>query len=383
MGKQGASFGVARIFLSGCLLVLAGCDEAPDTTAQVEPPSVVVAAAFNKEIRDTASFVGQIEAVDDVTLVARVSGFLEETLVQDGAFVEEGTQIFRIEKASYAAALSAAKADLAKAKADTALRRADLERDRDLFSKGHISQAKFDSSQAVMEQSAANEEAARAAVNKAELDLGYTDIKAPFSGRIGKTTFSDGEVVGPSSGALARLTRLAPVYVGFSIAEKELVAALRRTGGSLRDMREQKNKPAIYLDLPDGERFGEVGEIVFVDNRVDAATGTIAMRGLFKNEELGLVPGTYVTVVLEGAAAETRLLVPQAAVQRDQRGAFVLAINDKQLVEPRYIKTGAEVDGTLVVLEGLQEGESVIVQGLQKVRPGVPVNAVLAGQPAE
>lgn len=344
---------------------------------------MVVAAVFSKEIRDSAAFVGQIEAVDDITLIARVNGYLEETLVEDGAFVEQGTQLFRIEKAAYEAALSAAKADLAKAKADTALRRADLERDRDLFAKGHISQAKFESTQALTEQSTANEDAASAVVAKAELDLSYTDIKAPFAGRIGKTSFSDGEVVGPSSGALARLTSLAPVYVGFSVAEKDLVEALRRSGGSIRDLREQKNKPTLYLTLPGGERYDGVGEVVFIDNRIDAATGTIALRGLFENADMSLIPGTYVTVIIEGAAAKARLLVPQAAVQRDQRGAFVLAINDKQLVEPRYIKTGDEVEGALVVLEGLQEGESVIVQGLQKVRPGVPVNAVTAGQPAE
>jgi membrane fusion protein, multidrug efflux system len=138
--------GRCRVLLSvysglvlGGVLTLAACDDAAETVTQVEPPSVVVSPVFSKEIRDSAAFVGQIEAVDDITLIARVNGYLEETLVEDGAFVEQGTQLFRIEKAAYEAALSVAKVDLAKVKADTALRRADLERDRDLFAKGHIS----------------------------------------------------------------------------------------------------------------------------------------------------------------------------------------------------------------------------------------------------
>ncbi|WP_417683750.1 efflux RND transporter periplasmic adaptor subunit [Roseibium sp.] len=370
-----------RVFAVSLVLALGACSDA-EQPAPPAPPSVTVAGVQSMDIRKSANFVGQIAAVDRVGLVARVSGFLEKQLVSDGSVVEAGDLIFQIEKQQYEAAVQKAKADLASAKAAAALKAADEKRDRDLFNKGHVSEAAFEATQAQRAQADAAVLAADAALAQAELNLGYTDIRAPFPGQIGKASYSVGEVVGPSTQPLATLIRLAPVYVNFSVSEAEYLNAVKSQGIDPADLKPEET-PDLSLILPNGDVFDEKGEIVFIDNKVDPQTGTISFRGQFENAGKKLLAGTYVTVIIEAPVETKSLVIPQAAIQRDQRGSFVLAITDKETVEQRYVELGEQVDGDFVVNKGLQEGERVIVQGLQKVRPGVPVSAVLASSKAE
>jgi len=350
--------------------------------AKAPPPAVSVAGIQDKSIRESTSFIGQVAAIDKVALVARVSGFLEDKAVQDGKKVTKGELIFSIEKEQYKAAVSKAEADVASAKADAALKAADLNRDRDLFQKGHISEAALQSTQAQKAQADASVQAAQAALEQARLNLSYTDISAPFDGLLGKTTYSVGEVVGPSSQALATLIRVAPVYVNFSVSEAEYLNALNAHGIKPTDIKPE-NTPNLTLILPNGDKFDETGKVVFIDNKVDPRTGTISFRGLFDNKNWKLLDGTFVNVVIEATEEKKELVVPQAAVQRDQRGSFVLVVNAQNTVEQRYVDLGMQVDTDFVVKKGLQSGEKVIVEGLQKVRPGVPVDASLASKPAE
>lgn len=363
------------------LLLLAGCKEDTKETA-APPPSVSVAAVVSKEVRQNANFVGQVAAIDEVGLVARVSGFLEEKLVPDGALVNKGDLVFKIEKEQYKAAVQKAEADLASAKADAALKAADEKRDKDLLEKGHVSEAAYEATLAQKQQAEALVEAAQAALASSELDLSYTDVTAPFPGQIGKTPYSVGEVVGPTTDPLAILVRLAPVYVNFSVSEAQYLNAVKT-----HDIDPAKldvgATPDLSLILPNGDALGETGKIVFIDNRVDSRTGTISFRGQFENAGGNLLDGTYVTVNIAAPEQTKALLVSQAAIQRDQKGSFVLAIGKEETVEQRYVELGDQVEGEFIVKSGLQEGERVIVQGLQKVRPGVPVNAVLASKPAE
>ncbi len=380
-------FSVRTIFgviIAGSV-VLAGCDDKAEqkNAGQAPPPSVTVATAFGKDVRASAEFVGKVEAIDSVDLIARVVGFLREKKIEDGASVNQGDLLFQIEEDQYETSVAAAEADLARAKADLKLKNADLERDEQLLKKGHLAKAKFEAGEAARDQAKAAVGAAEASVRQAKLQLDYTDIHAQFDGRIGRTAYSVGDVVGPSGKPLARLVRVAPVYVAFSVSEKDLIQAIERSGGSLRQLLTRADAPKLSVVLPTGQRLEESGAVVFVDNQVDPRTGTIGVRGQFANGSELLIPGQFVTVILEAAKAERRLMVPQAALQRDQKGDFVLVINAKQMVEQRHIKTGDQVETAWTVEDGLQEGERVIVQGLQKVRPGVPVNAILEGKPVE
>ncbi|MHC5653570.1 efflux RND transporter periplasmic adaptor subunit [Stappia sp. ICDLI1TA098] len=364
------------------LLLLSACSPSDDTAApKAQPPTVSVAAAVEQDVRQSVEFVGQIQAIDDVQILARVSGFLETKNVADGAMVKKGELLFTIEKTSYEAAVASAEADLANTKASAALQAADLERDTDLYQKGHISKAKFDATNASKEQADANVDASQARLKTAELNLSYTKISAPFDGQISKTAFSVGDVVGPTSGPITRLVSKAPVYVNFAISEKDYLDTMQG-GGKAGDM-VAENVPDVHLVLPNGDKYGENGEIVFIDNAVDSRTGTISIRARFVNKNLLLVPGTFVTVVIEAAKGQKALVIPQAAIQRDQRGAFVLAVNDKNLVEQRYVELGQQVDTNFVVTKGLQQGERVITLGLQKVRPGVPVQTAPDAKPVE
>ncbi len=333
-------------------------------------------------MRQSARFVGRVQAVDDVNLIARVSGFLSSKNVDDGATVQDGQLLFTIERAPYEAALASAKADAARAAADAALKASDLERDKDLLDKGHVSQAKYQATLAAKEQADASVAAANAAITQAELNLGYTDITAPFAGQIGKTNFSVGDVVGPSTGAIARLVRTDPMYVNFAISEKDYLDAVR--GANPADaVGDKRQLPGIHVILPNGQRYDQDGEIVFIDNVVDPKTGTIAVRGRFRNPNRLLVAGTFVEAVIEAPVSMKEIVIPQSAVQRDQRGPFVLVVGSNETVEQRYVELGPQVDTDFTVKKGLQEGERVITLGLQKVRPGVPVNAALAAGSAE
>lgn len=370
-----AFFGSAKIFALLTLSALTACGDEAKTPAAAPVPSVTVSGIQTKDIRQSASFVGQVAAINEVELVARVSGFLDKKSVPDGSLVKKGQMLFVIEKSQYEANVQKAQADLDSAKADAALKAANEARDKDLFDKGHISQAAFQATQAQTAQAKAVVEAAGAALAQANLDLSYTDVAAPFDGRIGKTPYSVGDVVGPSSNPLGTVIQLAPVYVNFSVSQSQYLSALKAHNLNPSDIKPEET-PNLTLSLPNGDRYGETGKIVFIDNKVDTQTGTIAFRGEFANQDGFLVDGTYVSVTIESPQETSALMVPQAAVQRDQRGSFVLVVNSSSTVEQRYVQLGAQVGTDFIVKEGLQEGESVITEGLQKVRPGVPVKAI-------
>ena len=341
-----------------------------------EAPKVVVAAAHVEEITDEISFIGRVEAIDKVDIVARVEGFLQERLAEDGAEVEEGALLFRIEPDLYQATLAARQADLDRARANLELARVELARKAELLSRGSTPQSEVDVARANKLVAEAAIKSAEAAIRQAELDLSYTEIHAPFAGRLGRINVSEGEVVGPNSGPLVTLVRERPIRVAFSLSEKQLVDVLEQLEETPQSLARSDRSPDVVVLLPNGSELGETGKIDFVENRIDPRTGAIVVRATFANDHRLLVDGAFVTVRILAFEPEQRLLIPQAALQRDQQGTFVLAVNDQQMVEQRYIRTGRTIENEIIVEEGLNPGDEVIVEGLQRVRPGVPVSKV-------
>ena len=355
--------------------LLAACDsESNQPAAAAEtapPPSVVVEPIAFQEVATTGQVIGRTEASQRVEYRARVTGFLEEQAFTEGALVNEGDLLFRIDDAEFQAAHDAATADVQGIQATLTQAQAELQRTETLFEGGNIAESTLDERRGDVARAEASLAAAQAALARAELDLGYTQIQSAVAGRVGESQVDVGNLIGPDSGVLATVVALDPMYVTFSIAERVLLAAQADAmeAGEL-------NLPTVEIELADGSAYPTLGSIDFIDNEVDITTGTLRIRAVFDNPDGQLLPGQFVEVMLTTAETENVALVPQSAVQQNQSGYFVLVVDSENRVEARTVTTGARIDGDWVIESGLEEGETIVVEGVQRARPGGQVTPV-------
>ena len=361
------------LITSCCLLllalstVLAGAAPAKQ---EPPPPLVMVSTVAEQEVNPAVEYVGHVEAVQEVDLQARVSGLLEQVNFKEGSDVRVGDLLYVIEQAPYQARVNAAQARMNKAQVALTRARDYLQRIQNVRS-GGVSATDIESGEADVKAAEAELQETNAALTLAELDLGYTRISAPISGRIGATALTKGNLCGPASGPLARIVQLDPIRVRYSVSENDLAAVKMALDDS--SSKQKKSLLQTQIRLPGGKLLGLSGKVDFVDNKVDAATGTISVRLIFDNPEGLLLPGQYVTALLSRKQARVMPMIPQAAVLEDREGRYVLVVDAQSQVEQRRVKTGAISGQQWAIESGLVSGEVVIVQGVQKVRPGQTV----------
>jgi membrane fusion protein (multidrug efflux system) len=329
-------------------------------------PAVSVKPVVSRQVTQTADFVGRVVATDKVDIVARVPGFIKERTFTEGQPVKTGDLLFRIEQDTYKAAVDQQRANLAKAKATEVNAALQLERGKYLVQNQNIPQSTLD--QRAADESAAQADVlqAQALLEQAQINLGYTEIRAPIDGRVGLATFTVGNLVEPSSGRLATIVSQDPIYVTFQASERDVINYKHRlaaSGGKNRHL-------PIHIKLPDGTVYQHPGITNFLDVQVETNTDTVVVRAQVPNPEGLLIPGGIVGVLVDTEAPKSALVVPQAAIQIDQAGRYVLVVDDLKKVELRRVTTGIEQGRDIVVTEGLKQSELVIVEGIQKVHPG-------------
>ena len=363
--------GIAIVVLAtAAWFAFAGTSKPTATTATAMPaPAVGVRPVATRPVSRAFEFVGRVKAVNIVEVRARIEGFLEKVLFTEGQDVKAGDLLYQIEKVQFQSALDQAKGNLLVA--DAAVVNAKLEYDRqlDLVKRQYTPQSVLDKDKADLDSANGRKMQAEAAVTQAQANLGYTDIRSPIDGRIGRTARTVGNLVNPASGVLATIVSQDPTYVVFPVSVKDLETireARRKEGGGLA-------KIEIDVRLANGQSYPQKGAWNLTDPQVDQTTDSLIMRATIPNPDRMLIDGQFVTAVIRERAEEPRLVVPQAALQIDQAGSYVLVVDDQHKVERRPVKTGDNIGTDIVVTSGLKVGDKVIVEGIQKVRPGVTV----------
>jgi RND family efflux transporter MFP subunit len=348
-------------------VVLAGCGQANEYK-EPPPPAVTVAQPASDKVVDYIEFTGTTRAVEAIRIRARVMGYLKSIEFTDGANVEAGQLLFVIEPEPFEAALALAKANVQKAEAALKLADADIQRTLPLVERKAVTEAELDVKEANRATAEAEVSAAKAAARQAGLNLGYTEIRAPISGRIGRHMVDVGNLVQAEMTELATLESFDPIHVYFSVSEGDVLRLMSLyRSGAIANFRE--NPPPLSLGLANEDGFPHAGTLEFADLGVDPDTGTQMRRGVFPNADGQLVPGLFVRLRMPVGDPEKQLLVSERAIGADQRGDYILVVNSENEVEYRPVKLGMLIDGMYVVKDGVAAEEWVVVNGMQYARP--------------
>lgn len=334
---------------------------------QMPAQSVDVITASEHSFTPEAEFVAKIQSRDNVGLRARVTGFLQEKLFNEGDFVKQGQPLFLIEKVNFEAQVRQAEANLAKAEAAAVNAKAQYDRSEKLFKTKDISAAKLDEMKATYASANATVAQMKAALDLARKDLEYTTIVSPMDGKIGEKNFSVGELIGPSSGVLAEVVSTNPIDAVFSVSENQLLQLQEQFG--------REEDATVQFITSNGKTYPQQGTIKFVDIALDEAMNTLKMKASFPNPENHLIAGQYGRVRLTANRQQERIIIPMKAVQRDLSSAYVYLVNADSKIEKREVKTGLELPNFQVVIEdGLTGGEQIVVAGFQKIAPNMTVS---------
>ena len=369
-------------------LLLAGCGDS-NTYIEPPPPQVTVATPVIQDVTSYLEFTGTTAAIDHAEVRARVAGVLESLHFTPGTYVEQGDLLFVIDPRQYEAELQAAEAELAGARADETLARTELARAKGLYKKGAGPESDIVKWQGQLGTARAAILLAEAKIKSAELNVEYTQVAAPISGRVGREQVDLGNLVGNNEATLlTEITRFNPMYVYFNLNERDLLRVLKMykekmqgdgidtTSGYL-----QEAQLPVYMGLANEEGYPHEGIFEFAESAVDTETGTMELRGIFANDDHppALLPGLFARIRVPVASRADMLLVTERAVAQDQGGTYLLVVNSENKVEHRSVTTGQRIDGLAVIEEGLQKDDRVVVEGVQRARPG----RMVAPEPVE
>jgi membrane fusion protein (multidrug efflux system) len=335
-----------------------------------QPATVPVGTVYaeKKSIAATNDFVGRVDATDRVEIRARVKGYLEAVQFKEGDVVKKGEPLYQIEKGLFQADVEQAQGALERTKAAKTLTAIQLQRAQDLLDKNAGTAVARDQALAADQQAEGAIMADQAALDTAKINLGYTDITSPITGKISRTNITVGNVVGPDSGVLTLIVSQDPMYVTFPVSQRDLLQA--RLSGAKAELGNTK----IKIHFANGATYDQEGVVNFLDVSVDRATDTVLVRATMPNPKGALIDGELVSVTVQSGTSEEKVLVPQAALIADQEGVYVFAVDGGKAVVKR-IKVGGELGANAIVDSGLNGGEQIVVEGLQSIRPGQAVQA--------
>ncbi len=377
----------SRLMLAIGLATLAGLNAGCSSSAQPKAPApaeVSVAEVICKQLGDSDEFTGRLEAVNAVEVRPRVSGYLQSVHFKEGAIVRQGDLLFQIDPRPFQAEVDRLKGDLSQAKAQLSRAQSDFQRAERLHNNDGMSAEEYDRRAAVRNEAEARIASTEAALRGAELNLGFTRVIAPITGRVGRAGITEGNLVEGGAAQVKPLTTLVsldPIYVYFDVDEQTYLKYARVTqshGTSSHDLRS-----AAQLGLADEDGFPHAGQVSFVDNQVSSSTGTIRLRATFPNKNLALTPGLFARIRLQGGGAHSACLARDEAVVTDLNQKYVFVLGKNNTLEYRPVKLGPMTEGLRIVRDGLRNGDVIVVSGLQRVRPGAAVNpkkVPMAGQ---
>lgn len=372
--------GVGRLLWMIVSLGFASAPAAAQGPPPNAPPPITVAKPVVKDIREWDEFIGRFEAVAEVEVRARVSGYLDKVHFRDGAIVKAGDLLFTIDQRPYRAALQEADATLASAKARVDYAAADIERAEALRRSGNIPEQVFDQRRQALLTARADFDRAQAALNRARLDMEFTEIRAPLTGRVSRKLLSEGNLVTANQTVLTNIVSLDPIHFYFDVDERSYLAYTQMAlDGTRPSSRTTANE--VYVALSNEREPTRRGRMDFVDNRLDAATGTMRGRAVFDNKDLALTPGLFGRLRLIGSGVYRGVLLPEEAIGADQdrRVVYVVGEGDKLVMRP--VRLGPRIDGYRVIREGLKGDDTVVVAGLVRVRPGMQIQPQMTTLP--